>query len=306
LFLTVGIIAIFNVGLVDTPFNPRFWLDKPNYGLSEWRYGRIPRDTFKDRWLEQNVPPQVPLAASEYLAAHLTNHRTLCLVRYPDEHRLPQILEGMQYVVADALQDYAFSFSEDLFIGGALHDVPGIRVVIEHPEFELLEAQDGLLLFGRNPGSRRALEQRYALQKWHSQSSPPMSRFEDLIGLLSAQVEPLGERRYRLRYAWVALHPLEQEPPLFAVSRLEGVEHSRIVHLPTQALYPTSSWQLGEVIEEEFDVVLPEELPAGTYRLFTGWYDGSNLFSAATDARSRIGEEVNAGLVVLDQKLSEG
>jgi uncharacterized membrane protein len=90
LFLAVGITLIFNVGLVDTPFNPLFWSGQPDKGMSQWRYGRLPRDAFKDRWLREYVPPKASLAASEFLAPHLTNRRTLYLVRYPDELKMLQ------------------------------------------------------------------------------------------------------------------------------------------------------------------------------------------------------------------------
>jgi hypothetical protein len=100
-------------------------------------------------------------------------------------------------------------------------------------------------------------------------------------------------------YEWVALQPLDELQPMFAVSRLEGVDHSRIVHLPTLALHPTPSWQPGQIIEEELEVVLPAELAPGSYRLLTGWYNGTNLYAAATDARSRVGEEFGLGTIVL-------
>ncbi len=324
LFLAFGIIIIFNVGFVDTPLNPLFWLDKPHWGTNHWRYGRIPRDTFKDRWLRQHVPAKAPLAASEFLAPHLRNRRILYLVRYPDELKalgqpddqsetlylirhpdalqnllLSDHVEEVQYVVADALYEFALPFGEGLQIGGVMHDVPGIMVTMQHPEFGLLAAQDGLLLFGRNPVPGEALRQEFRLSAWEGQRPAPEFRIGERIGLLKAQVEPVGDRRFRLRYEWVALQPLDEAPPLFAVTRLEGVDHSRIVHPPTLALHPTPHWQPGQIVQEEFEFELPEELSPGTYQLLTGWYDSSNPFAAATDARSRIGQEVHSGRIDL-------
>ncbi len=299
IYLTVAITVIFGVGLVDTPLNPKFWSGHPNWGVSQSRYGRVPRDAFKDQWLRQHVPDKVPLAASEYITSHLTKRQTLCIVRYPDEEKLSEHLTEMQYIVADALNDYAFSFEEGRFLGGAMLDVPGIRITMEHSDFELVAAQDGLLLFGRNPHSGEALRQTFTVREWEDQQPEPQFRFQELIGLLSAQIEPLGERRYRLSFEWVALQPLNELPQLFAVSRLDGVDHNRIVHLPTLVLHPPSSWQPDRVITEEFELMLPPGLPTGSYQLLTGWYDGTNLYAASTDARSRVGKEIQAGTITV-------
>jgi uncharacterized membrane protein len=300
LFLTLAITLIFAVSLVDTPLNPKFWSGNPNSGMSQWRYGRIPRDTLKDRWLNLNVPPRAPLAANEFLAPHLANRQTLAMVGYSEESKMLSILDDVQYVVADALHDYAFPLSDDEFIGGVLQDAPSIKTVMEHPEFDLLVAQDGLLLFGRNSDSREGLAQTLTLREWEGQKTEPRLHFQEHVGLLSAQIEPVGGRRFRLRFEWVPLQPLDREPPLFAVSRLEGVDHGRIAHLPTLALYPTSSWHTDQIVEEEFEIELPPELPAGSYRLLTGWYDGENLYAASTDASSRVGEEFYVGTIVLE------
>jgi len=41
---------------------------------------------------------------------------------------------------------------------------------------------------------------------------------------------------------------------------------------PCQGLYPTSSWQLGEMVPDGFAVTLPEDAPSGDYPLVVGWY----------------------------------
>jgi hypothetical protein len=56
---------------------------------------------------------------------------------------------------------------------------------------------------------------------------------------------------------------------------------------------------VGEIITEEFETKVPEDLPAGTYHLWTGWYDSSNRYAAFTDERGRIGKEVEIGIIIL-------
>jgi hypothetical protein len=41
---------------------------------------------------------------------------------------------------------------------------------------------------------------------------------------------------------------------------------------PVQGTYPTSQWQVGEVVEDKYMVQLAAELPPGQYRLQVGWY----------------------------------
>ncbi len=46
---------------------------------------------------------------------------------------------------------------------------------------------------------------------------------------------------------------------------------------PQQGRYPTSFWERGEVIHDEYTLALPEDLPAGTYTLYACMYDLASL-----------------------------
>ena len=109
----------------------------------------------------------------------------------------------------------------------------------------------------------------------------------------------MGERRFRFQYDWILLQPLDTTHPLFAVSRLEGINNNRIVHLPTAVLQPTNTWKKGQIIREIFDIKLSQDIPSGSYPLWVGWYDSNNLYSSYTDVRSRVGEEVPVGSITL-------
>jgi hypothetical protein len=66
---------------------------------------------------------------------------------------------------------------------------------------------------------------------------------------------------------------------------------------PLAGQYPTSRWQPGEVVVDEFSLTLPEHLSSGRYRLVTGMYDlatGQRL--PATDAA---GQPLPDDMVVL-------
>lgn len=290
--VTLMIVIVFDAALLDLPLNPRFWAGEPGSGLHEWAYGRTPRDAVKDRWLATSVPPDAPLATSTFLAPHLANRQTLFLVRYPDESsalRLPDYLPQIDYAVPDALFDYAVPLGNS-FAGGVSYDLSAITMLLKRPDFGLVAAGDGLLLFKREAPPEQVLEQR--VDPVHIEhAATPQVRFGEDIGLIRAGVEPLNGRRFRLTYDWVALRSLADEPPLVAVSRIEGQSGSRVVHLPTYALVPTTEWRPGQVMREQFDVELPTELAPGTYQWRTGWYTTGNMFAASTDQRSRIGDE---------------
>jgi uncharacterized membrane protein len=292
-------VLLFNCALVDTPLNPLFWLAQPGQGLHEWVYGRTNRDVLKDQWLAEYVPAAVPIAASTFLAPHLTDRETLYLVRYPDEAsalRLPSYLTNIDYAIPDALFDYVVPLGGS-FAGGVSYDLSAISQLLKRPDFGLLAARDGLLLFGREAVASRRLEQKVDLI--HIERAPIVqTRFGEDIGLIAAEVQSLGGRRFRLRYDWVALRSQADRLPLVAVSRIEGQEGTRVVHLPTYALAPTTEWTPGQIVREQFDVELPRDLAPGTYQLRTGWYSIDSMFAAQTDERSRLGDESSLVLEV--------
>jgi hypothetical protein len=58
---------------------------------------------------------------------------------------------------------------------------------------------------------------------------------------------------------------------------------------PVGGWYPTSLWEVGEVVEDEHEVELTAEITPGTYNLVVGWYDPLS--------GERLGSEVLLGMV---------
>jgi hypothetical protein len=56
--------------------------------------------------------------------------------------------------------------------------------------------------------------------------------------------------------------------------------------------YPTGVWHSGEVVVDPFTIELPPDLPSGTYRLQTGFYEPATLV--------RLGKAADLGQVTLD------
>lgn len=286
--LTTGIVLICGTLLVDNPLNPLFWAGLPGRGLDPSVYGVTPRDRIKDAFLATHVPPEADLAASTFLAPHLVNRETLYLVRYPDEpraERLPDILPQIDYAVVDALFDYYVPVDGG-YGGGIDYDRDAIEQLLRDPAFSLVAMRDGLLVFAREAAPEAALMNRVITHS--DDASPAEQQFGDRVQLVRHSIEQIAPRRLRARFTWRLSAPLDPGERFVAVSRLEGIDHARFVHLPTYVLLPVWEWPAGTLIEESFDVILPEEAAPGTYTWRTGWYDIRTPTAHATGSRSLI------------------
>ncbi len=299
--MTAIITIVFSIILVDTPLNVQFWLGLPGQGRDDAEYGVTARDALKDRFLAEHFSNNTPTMASVMLAPHIANRDTLYLVRYPDDpgaERVPSLLPQVDKVVLDSLFDWRVLI-DDGFAGGAAYERDALALLLQDPDFGLVAARDGLLVFERSADRSRFSQQISASTDDGSQTA--LQRFGDSIELLEAELEVLAgddtARRVRARFVWRLLKPIERGP-LVAVSQLEGVELARFVHLPSYALLPSEAWQLGQRVEEIFELPLPDELASGSYTWQTGWYDTSRVYAADTDQRSRLGELVSLQLEV--------
>lgn len=281
---------------VDTPLNPKFW-HTSGLGLDDLAYGRTSRDAVKDSFLATNVPPLVPLAASPYLAAHLTNRSTILLTREISAERsypFASVLPKVDAVLPDALFDNRGA-------GGADAEAPAITQVMADPAFALVAARDGLLLFERNTTEERQLLQRIDQTPTPADGTSSASHdFGNTIRLVDAHLKPLDNGRVRAVFSWMLLTPSPPPGHLMAVSRLEGIDGARIVHLPTYALKPVSQWKAGQVVHETFDIQLPPGVSPGKYIWRTGWYDLTRPWSYLTDDRSRLPGTQELPIATLD------
>jgi len=283
--LTLVIVILCNMALVDTPFNPFFWMSLPGQGLDSSAYGHTSRDAMKDQFLAANVPPFVPLAASSFLAPHLANRETLYAVRYGDDpggKRFPAVLPQVSYVLADALYDYRVPLNGG-FAGGANYEQRELGQVMRDRAFSLVAAQDGLLLFKRGATGEETLPQQ--VETLPPSKETAIYTFGNAIELVDYHLIPLGKRRLRASFTWRATRPITQTT-LAAISLLEGLKDARAVHLPTYELLPPSTWQPGQLIRETFEVATSFTIPPGHYTWRVGWYDLGLPNSFLTDKRS--------------------
>ena len=318
--MNLAITLLFASILIDIPLNPLFWLAPPHWGRDAHAYGRTSRDALRDDWLNTHVPGDVPVATSMFIAPHIVNRDVLYLFEYANDTQVQPMTErlaAVDYAVADALFDFSVPLPgvppevqmgvpaltarvgighQPSSIGGVFSDVEAIAHLLHDPSFGLVQIRDGLLLFQRNADPKHVLTQQIVSQPV-TQSANVLADFDNGIGLVKADSIRLDAKRLRMSFVWTLLPAWSEDLPLFAVSRLVGVEQARIVHLPTQTLYPVGEWSTAELIIEEFEVLLPDSVVAGQYEVWTGWYDSRHLFAAETDARSRVGNEIRVGMI---------
>jgi hypothetical protein len=84
-----------------------------------------------------------------------------------------------------------------------------------------------------------------------------------------------------IQLTWQAIQPLTQDWKLFI--HLVNAQEQVIAQFDGYAEnkqgepYPTSHWISGELINNEYSLTLPAEMPSPPYRLFIGFYDENNF-----------------------------
>lgn len=82
-----------------------------------------------------------------------------------------------------------------------------------------------------------------------------------------------GAATFHLTLFWQPLQPLSTDYTTFLHLRDEaGVTVAQRDGQPLDGAYPTSQWQPGETVIDPITLVLPEDLSAGSYTLYTGLY----------------------------------
>ena len=73
---------------------------------------------------------------------------------------------------------------------------------------------------------------------------------------------------------WQSLAPMRDDYTVFAhLLDPNGKIVAQADHQPQDGQYPTSIWDMGEQVRDDFSIHIPSDLPAQEYRLEIGWYD---------------------------------
>jgi hypothetical protein len=105
----------------------------------------------------------------------------------------------------------------------------------------------------------------------------PVGVFGDEIVLLSYQRD--GPLRHgatvRLTLDWQSLRPMTDDYTVFVhVVDEEGTIWAQRDGEPVDGERPTSSWELGEIVHDEYEIMIPVDGPREGYSVQAGFYDG--------------------------------
>ena len=107
-----------------------------------------------------------------------------------------------------------------------------------------------------------------------------------------------SETQLNLKTYWQAIRPVDGNYTIFL--QLLDSQNQLVAGYDTQPLnnnYPTSKWQVSEVVVERIDLPLPTQISPGDYRLMTGMYDlQTGQRQLATDAQ---GKPLNDNMITL-------
>ena len=274
------------------PLSWSFWrADRP---YSYWRTHYVPgaHARHADRVVAQ-VPPDVPVIASDYLLIRLSQRPTIYHFFFPPSD---SVLERVDYAVVYLFENHIRgpqsrarerTLQRGLLAGG---------------DFALTVAEDGVLLFARDggPGLYNQAEVVREAAPQHILDVALGERLRLLGYDFDAGGTLVAGRRYRVTYYWEIL-PGHAEPfQLQHAAQPESVEELttgyalidtfagpsgdfRVFHLPTCVLLRPEEWQPGQVIREAYEFVLPVTLPEGTYEWAVGLYAEPAWFGIRTD-----------------------
>jgi len=149
--------------------------------------------------------------------------------------------------------------------------------------------------------------------------NPLRARLGESIELMGYSLPPVpdGQSMLRVQLHWRANNPVDGDYTIFV--QLLDSQNYLVTSWDSQPLagqYPTSHWQPGEIVVDEFDLPLPGELPSGDYRLVTGMYDlasSRRLPAAGADGRplpgnmivllqEHLAQQVRQGLFVSEER----
>ncbi|MCL4489736.1 MAG: glycosyltransferase family 39 protein [Chloroflexi bacterium] len=80
--------------------------------------------------------------------------------------------------------------------------------------------------------------------------------------------------QFQLSLYWRARAEMDRDYTVFVhILNSDGKIVAQADHQPQQGNYPTSIWDVGETVRDDVPLAIPDEVPAGAYKIEIGWYD---------------------------------
>lgn len=263
----------------SSPLSWGFWDSRVQLAYWPNRYAGGEHARTADRFVEM-VPDEVPVLASDYLLAHLSNRPEVYHFFHPPE----DVLQRVDHVVVDLFQDHV----RDRDMNMAEREL--VRELLDGSQFGLTAHEDGLLYFQRGAAGGYASSARVA-----SAAVDPRVRMEYDLGrrlrLLGydppATTVHAGER-CQVTFYWQVLDSFDSpfsvklgvnpqsvethQTDYVLADRFTGpADDFHVLHLPTYIQLPPEEWQAGQVIQETYEFRLPASAH-GEYTWSVGLY----------------------------------
>ena len=157
---------------------------------------------------------------------------------------------------------------------GATDTAHQVRATLEQQLYRLYRpGEAGTEAFG-------ALERnRYAVGPEGVTLEPVGAVFENGVELVAGGVldDPQPGEPLRLAFDWRVMGPVDDSVVVFAHLICDG---SQLVAqrdaVPGNGLFPVESWEPGELVRDQFALLLPPDLPAGEYEIQVGIYNDTS------------------------------
>lgn len=126
------------------------------------------------------------------------------------------------------------------------------------------------------------------------------------IGLVSAEMTPTTASPsddVTVTLVWHAITPPQRDyTTLVHLGPPDAPPLAQGDNQPLNGDYPTSLWQAGDVIEDSYTLVLPDDLPPGAYPVRVGLYDSAlDRLTVSGDGQEPGSETIEIGLITVDK-----
>ena len=86
-----------------------------------------------------------------------------------------------------------------------------------------------------------------------------------------------AESTIHMNLYWQMLHRVETSYTVFThLIGEDGQLRAQKDNIPVEGAYPTTEWVEGEVVEDSYQILVPDDVPSGSYWIEVGLYDASN------------------------------
>ena len=133
---------------------------------------------------------------------------------------------------------------------------------------------------------------------------PARATFGQAITLLGMKDLKREGQDVRFTLVWQVSGPVHRELKRFVhVLGANGRPQAQEDTVPCRGDCPAASWLPGEVLLDEVHIVLPADMPRGSYPLAVGWYDAATL--QRLPAYDAAGRRLPNDMLVLPERLEE-